>query len=171
VLGVSIFEQQLPAVTSLANKIWNIPDGRSAITVELHERFAPLARSSGFAELTTTLFYAGVFQTCGIGARQRSSLWLTGVPYCWIGGKENRALDLTELVAQLRVSGLERSPLDPNSAVMNFTLYGIDIPLWLLFSLALIGLATCVVGGTIGAVSILKLLVKPALRRLIRTPI
>jgi hypothetical protein len=54
---------------------------------------------------------------------------------------------------------------------MNFTLYGIDIPLWLLFSLALIGLATCVVGGTVGAVSIIKRLMKPARQRLIRSPI
>jgi hypothetical protein len=54
---------------------------------------------------------------------------------------------------------------------MNFTLYGIDLPLWLLFSLALIGLATCVVGGTIGALSIIKLLMKPASRRSIRTPV
>jgi hypothetical protein len=54
---------------------------------------------------------------------------------------------------------------------MNFTLYGIDIPLWLLFSLALIGLATCVVGGTIGAFSTIKLLMKPTRRRTIRTPV
>ena len=54
---------------------------------------------------------------------------------------------------------------------MNFTLYGIDIPLWLLFSLALIGLATCVAGGTVGAVAIIKLLMKPARRRVIRTPV
>jgi hypothetical protein len=54
---------------------------------------------------------------------------------------------------------------------MNFTLYGIDIPLWLLFSLALIGLATCLVGGTVVAVSIIKRLLKPARRRLIRTPV
>ncbi|MGA8615539.1 MAG: hypothetical protein WB760_28440 [Xanthobacteraceae bacterium] len=54
---------------------------------------------------------------------------------------------------------------------MNFTHYGIDIPLWLLFSPALIGLVTCVVGGTIGAVSIIKRLVKPARRRLIGTPV
>jgi len=54
---------------------------------------------------------------------------------------------------------------------MNFTLYGVDIPLWLLFSLALIGLLTCMVGVTIGAVSIIKRLVKPARRRLIRTPV
>lgn len=52
---------------------------------------------------------------------------------------------------------------------MNFTLYGIDIPLWLLFSLALVGLATCVVGGTLGAVSITRRLMKPAWRRFIRT--
>lgn len=55
--------------------------------------------------------------------------------------------------------------------VMNFTLYGVDIPLWLLFSLALIGLLTCVVGGTIGAVSIIKRLVKPTRRRLMRRPV
>jgi hypothetical protein len=54
---------------------------------------------------------------------------------------------------------------------MNFTLYGIDIPLWLLFSLALIGLATCVVGTTVVAASIIKRLMKPALRRFIRTPV
>jgi hypothetical protein len=39
--------------------------------------------------------------------------------------------------------------------VMGFTPYGIEIPLWLLFSLALIGLVTCVVGGTIGVVTII----------------
>jgi hypothetical protein len=61
--------------------------------------------------------------------------------------------------------------VDPDGTVMNFTLYGIDIPLWLLFSLALIGLATCVVGGTVGAVSIIKRLMKPARQRLIRTPV
>ena len=54
---------------------------------------------------------------------------------------------------------------------MNFTLYGYDLPLWLLFSLALIGLATCVVGGAAGAVSIFRWLMKPAWRRLIRTPV
>jgi hypothetical protein len=50
---------------------------------------------------------------------------------------------------------------------MGFTLYGIDIPLWLLFLLALIGLLTCVVGGTAGVVSIFKRL----RRRLIRMPV
>ena len=54
---------------------------------------------------------------------------------------------------------------------MNFTLYGIDIPLWLLLSLALIGLATCVAGGTVGAVGLIKLVMKPVRRRLIRTPV
>src|SRR5579862_6350023 len=44
--------------------------------------------------------------------------------------------------------------------VMGFTLYGIDIPLWLLFSLALIGLVTCVVGGAIGVVTITKRLLR-----------
>jgi hypothetical protein len=72
-----------------------------------------------------------------------------------------------ELVAQLCVS---LAP-NPDGTVMNFTLYGIDIPLWLLFSLALIGLATCVVGSTFVAVSIIRRLMKPALRRLIRTPV
>jgi len=43
---------------------------------------------------------------------------------------------------------------------MGFTLYGIDIPLWLLFSLALIGLVTCVVGGTIGVVRIIGRLLR-----------
>jgi hypothetical protein len=33
---------------------------------------------------------------------------------------------------------------------MGFTLYGMDIPLWLLFSLARIGLATCILGGPSG---------------------
>ncbi len=54
---------------------------------------------------------------------------------------------------------------------MNFTLYGIDIPLWLLFSLALIGLATCLVGGIVVSVSIVKRLMKPAWRRLVGTPV
>jgi hypothetical protein len=44
--------------------------------------------------------------------------------------------------------------------VMGFTLYGIDIPLWLLFSLALIGLVTCVVGGTVGVVTIIRRLMR-----------
>ena len=43
---------------------------------------------------------------------------------------------------------------------MGFTLYGMDIPLWLLFSLALIGLVTCVVGGTIGVVTIIRRLMR-----------
>ena len=53
---------------------------------------------------------------------------------------------------------------------MSFTFYGIDIPLWALFSLAFIGLATCVLGGTVAAVGIIKWLVKPAWRQLSRTP-
>jgi hypothetical protein len=86
---------------------------------------------------------------------------------------KNSRLDLTitELVAQLCVPGFEWIPLDPKGAVMNFTLYGIDIPLWLLFSLALIGLATCLVGGIVVSVSIVKRLMKPAWRRLVRTPV
>jgi hypothetical protein len=51
--------------------------------------------------------------------------------------------------------------------VVGFTFYGIDIPLWLLFLLALIGLLTCVVGGTAGVVSIIKRL----RRRLIGMPV
>jgi hypothetical protein len=43
---------------------------------------------------------------------------------------------------------------------MGFTLYGIEIPLWLLFSLALIGLVTCVVGGTMGVVTIIRRLMR-----------
>jgi len=43
---------------------------------------------------------------------------------------------------------------------MGFTFYGIDIPLWLLFSLALIGLVTCVVGGTIGVATIIRRLMR-----------
>jgi hypothetical protein len=43
---------------------------------------------------------------------------------------------------------------------MGFTLYGTDIPLCLLFSLALIGLVTCVVGGTIGVVTIIRRLMR-----------
>lgn len=48
---------------------------------------------------------------------------------------------------------------------MNFTLYGIDIPLWLLFLLALIGLLTCVLGGAVGAVSIIRLIWRRLARR------
>jgi hypothetical protein len=86
---------------------------------------------------------------------------------------KNSRLDLTitELVAQLCVPGFKWIPLGPKGAVMNFTLYGIDIPLWLLFSLALIGLATCLVGGIVVSVSIVKRLMKPAWRRLVRTPV
>jgi hypothetical protein len=43
---------------------------------------------------------------------------------------------------------------------MGFTLYSMDIPLWLLFALALIGLVTCVVGGTIGVVTIIRRLLR-----------
>jgi hypothetical protein len=50
---------------------------------------------------------------------------------------------------------------------MGFTFYGIDIPLWLLFLLALVGLLTCVIGGSYGAVSLIKRL----RRRLIRMPV
>ena len=39
---------------------------------------------------------------------------------------------------------------------MGFMFCGIDIPLWLLFLLALIGLLTCVVGGIVGTVSIIR---------------
>jgi hypothetical protein len=84
---------------------------------------------------------------------------------------ENPCLISPEPAPRLSVSALERLPLDSDDTAMNFTLYGVDIPLWLLFSLALIGLATCVVGGTAGAISVIRRLAKPARRRLVRTPV
>jgi hypothetical protein len=55
--------------------------------------------------------------------------------------------------------------------MMSFTYYGIEIPLWALFSLALIGLVTCVFVGTVAAVGVIKWLIKPAWRQLSRTPV
>jgi hypothetical protein len=75
------------------------------------------------------------------------------VPFIWV------CVAGTELTAY---SGVPASKgfLHVGVIVMGFTFYGIDIPLWLLFSLALIGLVTCVVGGTIGVVTIIRRLMR-----------
>ena len=75
------------------------------------------------------------------------------VPFIWV------CVVATELTAYSGVPA-SKAVLRVGVIVMGFTLYGIDIPLWLLFSLALIGLVTCVVGGTVGVVTIIRRLMR-----------